>query len=374
MNVLKMSVLAAALCGILGIASVPALARQLPTPTEASVTAALKPHAGDFVIDNFRFRDGGTLPKLKLHYLTLGTPRRGVNGHVANAVLILHGTGGTGSQFMQAHFAGELFGPGQPLDVSRYFIILPDNIGHGGSSKPSDGLKSAFPHYDYADMVAAQHELLTGGLKVDHLRLVMGTSMGCMHSFMWGEDYPEFVDAIMPLACEPVAIAGRNRMWRKMLMDGIRDDPAWDGGNYTKEPMLGLRTAEDMLLLAGSAPQVLQRDYPTRQAADDYLAKSVKRTLPHLDANDLLYQVDSSRNYDPSAKLGAIKAPLLWINSGDDFINPPYLGLTEREVKRIPHGRFVLIPASLATHGHGTHTWAAIWKNYLVELLAESAH
>ena len=374
MNVLKISVLAAALCGILGIASVPALAQQSPTPAEASVTAALKPHAGDFTIDNFHFRDSGTLPKLKLHYLTLGTPRRGADGHVANAVLILHGTGGTGSQFMQAHFAGELFGPGQPLDVSRYFIILPDNIGHGGSSKPSDGLKSAFPHYDYDDMVAAQHELLTRGLQVDHLRLVMGTSMGCMHSFMWGEDYPDFVDAIMPLACEPVAIAGRNRMWRKMLMDGIRDDPAWDGGNYTKEPTLGLRTAVDMLLIAGSAPQVLQHDYPTGKAADDHLAQSEARALPHLDANDLLYQVDSSRSYDPSAKLGAIKAPLLWINSADDFINPPYLGIVEREIKRIPHGRFVLIPASLNTHGHGTHTWAAIWKNYLVELLAESAH
>ena len=374
MNVLKMSVLAAALCGILGIVSMPALAQQASTPAETSVTAALKPHAGDFTIDNFRFRDGSTLAKLKLHYLTLGTPRHGADGHVANAVLILHGTGGTGSQFMQPHFAGELFGPGQPLDASRYFIILPDNIGHGGSSKPSGGMKSAFPHYDYGDMVAAQHALLTNGLKLDHLRLVMGTSMGCMHSFMWGEDYPDFVDAIMPLACEPVAIAGRNRMWRKMLMDGIRDDPAWDGGNYTQEPVLGLRTAVDMLLIAGSAPQLLQRDYPTRQEADDHLAQSMQRTLPHLDANDLLYQVDSSRNYDPSAKLGTIKAPLLWINSADDFINPPYLGLTEREVKRIPRGRFVLIPASTATHGHGTHTWAAIWKKHLVELLARSAH
>ena len=373
MNAFRMSALAAGLCGILGIAGVPALARQASTPAEAAVTAALEPRAGDFTIEHFRFHDGSTLPQLRLHYLTLGTPRRGADGHVANAVLILHGTGGTGSQFMQPHFAGELFGPGQPLDASRYFIILPDNIGHGGSSKPSDGLKMAFPHYDYADMVAAQHELLTDGLEVDHLRLVMGTSMGCMHSFMWAEDYPDFVDAAMPLACEPVAIAGRNRMWRKMLMDGIRDDPAWDGGNYAEEPKLGLRTAEDMLLIAGSAPQVLQHDYPTRQAADDHLAQGVKRALPHLDANDLLYQVDSSRNYDPSPKLGKIKAPLLWINSADDFINPPYLGIAEREIKRIPRGRYLVIPASLATHGHGTHTWAAIWKQHLVELLAESA-
>jgi homoserine O-acetyltransferase len=373
MNVFKASGLAVLLSGVLGIVGVPALAQQASTPAETAVTAALKPQPGDFTMDQFHFHDGSSLPQLKLHYLTLGTPRRGADGHVENAVLVLHGTGGTGSQFMQPHFAGELFGPGQPLDASRYFIILPDNIGHGGSSKPSDGLKMAFPHYDYADMVAAQHELLTRGLKVDHLRLVMGTSMGCMHSFMWGEEYPDFVDAIMPLACEPVAIAGRNRIWRKMLMDGIRDDPAWKDGNYTKEPTLGLRTAEDMLIIAGSAPQLLQRDYPTRQAADDYLAGRLRQAVPHLDANDLLYQVDSSRNYDPSPKLGAIKAPLLWINSADDFINQPYLGIAEREIKRIPRGRYLVIPASLSTHGHGTHTWAALWKSHLVELLTESA-
>ena len=345
-----------------------------PNAAEVAVVKALKPTSGDFTIDDYHFHAGGTLPKLKIHYQTLGTPRRGADGHIANAVLILHGTGGSGNQFMGPNFAGELFGPGQPLDASKYFIVLPDNIGHGESSKPSNGLRTSFPHYDYDDMVATQHALLTGKLGIDHLRLVMGTSMGCMHSFMWGEAYPGFADALMPLACLPVEIAGRNRVWRRMLVDGIRDDPSWNNGNYDKQPTVGLRTAVDMLLLAGSAPQIMQTEYPTAKAADDYLQGRAEKMLATLDANDLMYQVDSSRSYDPSARLGTIGVPVMWVNSTDDFINPPYLGVAEDAVKKLPHGRFVLIPASAATRGHGTHTMAVVWKQYLEALLEQSAH
>jgi homoserine O-acetyltransferase/O-succinyltransferase len=359
----------------LALAGVCATARAAePNAAEVAVVKALKPTSGDFTIDDYHFHAGGTLPKLKIHYQTLGTPRRGPDGHIANAVLILHGTGGSGNQFMGPNFAGELFGPGQPLDASKYFIVLPDNIGHGESSKPSDGLRAGFPHYDYDDMIATQHAVLTEKLGVDHLRLVMGTSMGCMHSFMWGEAYPGFADALMPLACLPIEIAGRNRVWRRMLVDGIRDDPSWNNGNYDKQPRVGLKTAVDMLLLAGSAPQIMQTEYPTAKAADDYLQTRTEKMLATLDANDLMYQVDSSRSYDPSARLGTIGVPVMWVNSTDDFINPPFLGVAEDAVKKLPHGRFVLIPASAATRGHGTHTMAVVWKQYLETLLEQSAH
>ena len=329
---------------------------------------------GDFVIHNFQFHSGESLPELRLHYTTLGKPVRDAAGRTTNAVLILHGTGGTGHQFFAPQFAGVLFGPGQLLDASRYYIILPDGIGHGKSSKPSDGLRAHFPQYDYDDMVTAHYRLVSEGLGVNHLRLVMGTSMGCMHSFMWGEMYPDFMDALMPLACLPVQIAGRNRIWRKMVMDAIRDDPGWMGGEYKEEPKQGLRTALDLLLIAGSAPIPMQKAMPTREDADKYLDDYFHARLGALDANDLLYQVNASRDYDPSQQLGKIKAPVMWINSADDFINPPGLGIAEQEVKRIKNGKFVLIPASEKTHGHGTHTWAEIWKQYMADLLAESAH
>jgi homoserine O-acetyltransferase len=324
---------------------------------------------GDFVLHDFAFRDGETLKDLRLHYTTLGTPVRDAQGRVINAVLILHGTGGDGHQFLRPQFSGVLFGQGGLLDAAKYFIILPDGIGHGKSSKPSDGLRAKFPHYDYDDMVAAQYALLTKGLDVNHLRLVMGTSMGCMHSFVWGETYPDFMDALMPLACLPVQIAGRNRMWRKMTMDAIRNDPAWSGGDYQSEPLAGLRAAADLLVVAGSAPLLMQKNWPTRDAADAYVADTIGKDLATLDANDLLFQVDASRNYDPSGALGTIKAQVMWVNSADDFINPPELGIAENMVKDVPHARFVLIPISDQTHGHGTHTWAAVWKNYLEELL-----
>jgi len=330
-------------------------------------------HEGDFVTKNFKFRSGESIAELKLHYQTLGMPARDASGHVSNAVLILHGTGGTGRQFLAPQFAGELFGAGQPLDTSKYFVILPDGIGHGKSSKPSDGLHAHFPSYDYDDMVAAHHLLLTQGLGVEHLRLIFGTSMGCMHSFVWGETYPDFMDALMPMACLPVQIAGRNRLWRKMVMDGIRDDPEWNAGDYKEQPRQAIRIALDFLIIAGSAPLPMQNTLPTRDAADKYLDDYFQSRSGDLDANDFLYQVNASRNYDPSARLEKIVAPVLWINSGDDFINPPDLGIAEREVRRLRNGRFILIPASEQTHGHGSHTWAVLWKRHLTELLEKSA-
>ncbi len=340
----------------------------------ADAPAAMpKPVEGDYVIPNFRFASGETLPELRLHFTTLGKAHRDAHGRVDNAVLILHGTGGSGHSFLVDRFAGVLFGKGQLLDSNRYYIILPDGIGHGSSSKPSDGLHTRFPQYDYEDMVVAQHTLATQGLQVDHLRLVIGTSMGCMHSWLWAERHPDFMDAVMPLACLPVQIAGRNRLWRDLVMDAIRSDPQWQQGEYRSEPTGGLRAAAGLLLIAGSAPIQMQTALPTREAADEFLQKYLERELPDLDANDLLYQVNASRNYDPSANLEKITAPLLWINSADDFINPPELGIAEREIKRVKNGRFVLLPATNLTHGHGTHTWAAVWQQYLGELLASSA-
>jgi homoserine O-acetyltransferase/O-succinyltransferase len=329
---------------------------------------------GDFVGKNFQFHSGESLPELRLHYTTLGKPARDAQGRVTNAVLILHGTGGTGHQFLSPIFASELFGPGELLDAARYYIILPDGIGHGKSSKPSDGLHARFPQYDYDDMVAAHHRLLTDGLGVNHLRLAMGTSMGCMHSFVWGETYPDFMDALMPLACLPVQIAGRNRIWRKMVMDAIRSDPEWKGGEYSSEPQQALRTALDLLMIVGSAPLYWQKAYPTRDAADKELDDYFKARFAGLDANDLLYQVNASRNYDPSLQLEKIAAPMMYINSADDFINPPELGIAEREIKKVKNGRFVLLPITDETRGHGTHTRAAVWKQYLAELLEKSAH
>ena len=347
------------------LAAMPCTAQQSPSPASTE---------GDFVIHNFQFHSGESLAELRLHYTTLGKPVKDAAGRTTNAVLILHGTGGTGQQFFAPQFAGVLFGPGQLLDVSRYFIILPDGIGHGKSSKPSEGLHAHFPQYDYDDMVAAHYRLVSEGLGVNHLRLVMGTSMGCMHSFVWGETYPDFMDALMPLACLPVQIAGRNRVWRKMVMDAIREDPEWKGGDYKEEPKQALRTALDFLLIAGAAPIPMQKALPTRDAADKYLDDYFRARFAALDANDFLYQVNASRNYDPSQQLGKIKAPMMYINSGDDFINPPELGIAEREIKRVQNSKFILIPASENTHGHGTHTWAELWKQYLGELLEKSAH
>jgi homoserine O-acetyltransferase/O-succinyltransferase len=329
-------------------------------------------HEGDFIVHNFHFRDGETLPEVRLHYTTLGKPVRNARGEVTNAVLILHGTGGSGHQFLQPIFAGVLFGNGQLLDSATHYIILPDDIGHGKSSKPSDGLRMKFPHYDYADMVQGEYDLVTEGLHVNHLRLVMGTSMGCMHTWMWGEAHPQFVSALMPLACYPVEIVGRNRIDRRMIIDLIRDDPAWDGGNYKTEPVEGLRGALSVELLMVSAPLYWRRIYDTPQKADDFLHNYLGRAVQQVDANDLIYAFDASRTYNPKPELDKITAPLLAINSADDFVNPPELRIDNQLIHRVPHGRFVLLPISNETRGHGTHTHAAVWKNYLAELLAES--
>jgi homoserine O-acetyltransferase len=333
----------------------------LPTPKE-----------GDYVSHDFHFTSGETLPELRIHYATFGTPVRDANGKVTNAVLLLHGTTGSGRQFLAPQFAGVLFGPGQLLDVTRYYIILVDNIGHGKSSKPSDGMHAHFPQYDYDDMVRSQHELLEKGLGVNHLRLILGTSMGCMHSWVWGETYPDFMDALMPLACQPVEIAGRNRTWRKLVIDSIRNDPDWKNGDYTAPPWSALEIAAGIFYIAGSAPLRMQKNLATRDAADTAVRDFVKRFAADHDANDLLYAVNASRNYDPSPQLEKINVPVMFVNSADDFINPPELGIAEREIKRVKKGRFVLIPISEQTHGHGTHTWAAVWQQYLKELLEAS--
>ena len=328
---------------------------------------------GDYTAQNFHFGSGETLPALKLHYLTLGTPHHDAAGHVDNAVLLLHGTGGDAHSLFAPQFSTVLFGPGQPLDITKYFLIFPDDIGHGQSSKPSDGLHMRFPKYDYDDMVRSQHQTLLDGLHIDHLRLILGTSMGCMQTFVWGETYPGFADALMPLACLPVQIAGRNRMMRYMAIEDIERDPAWKGGDYTAEPEAGLRTADELVFIMGSAPLVQQKAAPTRAAAEQYIDSYLTRATKSGDANDFIYQFDASRNYDPSAKLGTIKVPVMWINSADDFINPPELGIADRTVHDMPQARFVLLPISEATRGHGTHTQAAVWQQYLVELLNQSA-
>jgi homoserine O-acetyltransferase/O-succinyltransferase len=354
-------ILAAALC-----------VAQSATCADTASAGAARPYEGDYILHDFHFASGESLPELRMHYTAFGKPHRDSHGRVDNAILILHGTGGSGHNLLSEHFAGVLFGRGQLLDAGKFFIILPDGIGHGKSSKPSDGLRAHFPQYAYADMVAAQHALLVQGLQVDHLRLVMGTSMGCMHTFMWGEAYPDFMDALMPLACLPVQIAGRNRLWRKLVIDAIRNDPDWRQGDYVNEPQGALRTAAGLLMIAGSAPIQMQIALPTRDAADQFLDKFMERELADLDANDLLYAVNASRDYDPSPGLETIRAPLLQVNSGDDFINPPEIGIAEHEIKRVKGGRFVLLPASDQTHGHGTHTWAALWQQYLAQLLQAS--
>ena len=326
----------------------------------------------DVVLREFHFRSGETLPELRIHVLTLGQPVRDASGHVTNGVMVLHGTGGTGRQFMAPQFAGELYGAGQLLDTTRTYVILPDGIGHGASSKPSDGLHMRFPRYGYTDMVEAQYRMLEQ-LGVTHLRLVMGTSMGGMHTWVWAESHPGFADAWMPLACLPVAIAGRNAMWRHMVVDAIRHDPDWKDGEYTTPPRAGLRTYLDFLLTAGSAPLLFQKTYPVRDSADAYVDRFIAGRIERSDANDVIYQLEASRDYDPSAGLERITGPLVHVNSADDFINPPELGIAEREIRRVKRGRFVLIPASEQTHGHGTHTWAALWKNELAALLKEAS-
>src|SRR5881392_2004292 len=334
-----------------------------PAPTEA-----------DYTIRDFKFASGETLPELRLHYRTLGKPEKDAQGKTTNAVLIMHGTTGSGAQFIRSEFAGELFGKDQPLDATKFYIVLPDGIGHGKSSKPSDGMHAKFPRYGYMDMVEAQYRLLTEGLGVSHARLVMGTSMGGMHTWLWGELHPVFIDALMPLASLPTQISGRNRAWRRMVIDAIRNDPAWNGGEYPAgagQPP-SLRTAAEMLWFMSSNPVLRQKDAPSLAKTDELLDKFVDQTVKTDDANDVLYAVEASRDYDPGSNLEKIRVSLLAINSADDLINPPELGILEREIKRVPHGRAIVIPMSDKTRGHGSHTIASLWKDELMKLLSES--
>lgn len=329
------------------------------------------PQPGNFVVKDFQFKSGERLAEVKLHYYTLGTPQKDAGGKVGNAVLILHGTGGSGRNFLTPTFGGVLFGPGQLLDAAKYFIILPDNVGHGESSKPSDGLHMRFPHYEYDDMIELQYRLLTQGLGVNHLRLVMGTSMGGMHTWLWSEQHPDFMDAAMPLASQPVEIAGRNRMMRRMMMDAIRTDPEWNNGEYKQQPR-GLSSALGILLIMGSAPLQMQKQQPTREKSDEYLQRFISARTKTTDANDLLYYFDASRNYNPEPQLGKIIAPLTAINSADDQINPPELKIIDRDIQQVKGGKFILLPITDETRGHGTHSLPAIWGEYLKELLQRS--
>lgn len=349
-----------------------ALAQPGSTASSPAQTAAVWPAKDQgVVLKNFKFGSGESLPELKLHYLTLGTPHRNATGHVDNAVLLLHGTGGNAHSLLNPVFSNVLFVPGGLLDIQKYFLILPDDIGHGESSKPSDGLHTHFPAYDYDDMVRGQRMMLDE-MKIDHLRLILGTSMGCMQSFVWGETYPGFMDALAPFACLPVQIAGRNRMMRYMAIQAIKQDPAWMDGEYKTEPLEGLRTANEIIMIMGSSPLQMQKQAPTREQAEQYVDRSLERTLASTDANNMVFNLNASRNYNPEPKLETITAPVLWINSADDFINPPELGIAEKMVKRITHGRFILLPISEETRGHGTHTVAKVWKDYLAEFLRET--
>jgi homoserine O-acetyltransferase len=336
-----------------------------------AVQAAPAVSEADFVAANFRFADGKQLPELKQHYRTLGTPVKNAQGDVTNAVMVLHGTGGTGAQFLQPQFA-RLFEKGGTLDATKYFIILPDGIGHGGSSKPSDGLRMGFPAYDYADMVKAQG-LLLDHLGVKQLRLLIGTSMGCMMGFQFGIDQPRRARAMMPMACNVIELAGRNRLWRAMAIHAIKDDPAWAGGNYTQQPVNGLKVGVALQVMAGSAPLRQQADWPTRRAADAAAGQAMERGLAgSADANDRIYQLEASRNYKPLARLSRIRVPVTWVNSADDVINPPGIGQPAQWVRAMPQGRFVLIPETAETRGHSTHTWSVFWENELKALLARS--
>ena len=322
----------------------------------------------DFLARDFRFDSGETAPEIKLHYRTIGQPLRDGGGVVRNGVLILHGTGGSGRGFLSEGYAGRLFGKGQLFDAERYFIILPDNVGHGQSSKPSDGAHMRFPRYRYADMVRLQHRLLTEALGLSELRLILGTSMGAMHTWMWGYLYPSFARGLVPLASNPVAIAGRNRVWRKLLVDAIVTDPTWKGGEYT-EPPRGMASALGFLLLATSVPLQWQKQFPTNAAADAWLDDQIRTRLKTTDANDTIYHFRASEDFDPSSHLTEIVAPLLAINSADDFVNPPELPMMQALIGQVKRGRFVLVPVSDETRGHGTHSLPQVFGPHLAAFL-----
>jgi homoserine O-acetyltransferase len=341
------------------------------TQTDASPATYQGQKDGDFVIPDFRFQSGETLRELRLHYTTLGSPQRDATGHITNAVLLLHGTSSTGKSFLVPSLGGELFGPGQPLDAARFFIILPDGLGRGGSTKPSDGLHAHFPKYGYGDVVAAQYALVTKGLGVEHLRLVLGTSMGGMHAWMWAERYPDMMDAVMPIACQPIAISGRNLLFRRILTEAIRNDPDWNGGEYKSQPGHWVYTAPLWPMMLES-PVQLQTQGPTRVAAVGLYDKLVEEARKAYDANDFLYWLESSWDYEPERDLGKIKAKVMAVNFADDAINPSDLAVVGTLIKTVAGARLVVVPESDRTLGHRTLSQAAVWKPYLVELLSET--
>jgi homoserine O-acetyltransferase/O-succinyltransferase len=349
------------------IACIGAVAVSLVISPAFAQTSWPNQREGDFVLKDYRFGSGEILPELRLHYTTLGTARRDAGGGIVNGVLLLHGTGGTGKNWLMPSLANELFAGGQPLDASRFFIILPDGVGRGGSSKPSDGLRGKFPHYRYHDIVASEYRLLTEGIGVRHLRLVLGSSMGGMHTWMWGEMYPDLMDGLVPLASQPIAISGRNWMTRRMLIDAIRNDPDWNGGNYDRNPSHFVYTAPLSALMTESVIQ-LQASAPTREAGDAFYERLVEQARK-TDANNLLYATEAVMDYDPSKDLEKIKAKLMAINFADDAVNPPELEVMEPAIKRIRDARLVIVPASTETHGHFTHLRAAFWKSHLAAFM-----
>ena len=320
------------------------------------------PRDGDWVAKDFRFHTGDVLPELRLHYTTIGDPS-------GQPVLILHGTNGSGPGLLTPGFAGDLFGPGQPLDASKYYIILPDSIGHGKSAKPSDGLRAKFPSYNYDDMVSAQYRLVTEGLNIRHLRLVLGFSMGGMNAWIWGGTYPDTMDALVPMASQPAAMSSRNWMMRRLVIDAIRNDPEWKNGDYTAQPKAFRSATVYYLTATNGGSRALQKAAPTREAADKLLDARLAAASP-TDANDLLYQYEASRDYDPGAKLESIKSRVLAINSADDERNPPESGLTDAAIAKIPGARLYLIPPSAETRGHGTTGMAKFWQAELARFLA----
>src|SRR6266700_1041647 len=343
-------------------------------PATAADVASFPPHAsgpnyqeGDFAIRNYVYRSGETLPELKLHYRTLGTAKRDAAGKIVNGVLLLQGNTGTGANWLRPTLADELFAPGRPLDAAEYFMIMPDAIGRGGSSKPSDGLKGKFPHYRYHDMVESGYRLITGGLDVSHLRLIIGSSMGGMHAWMWAETYPDLVDGVVPISCQPIEISGRNWISRRAAAEAIRHDPEWNKGDYEKNPSYYIWTAAANSLRTESATRI-QELAPTRAAADKLYEERLAQAAKG-DANDSLWAIEAIMDYDPEPDLDKITAKVLLINAAEDEANPPELGTVERAMKRVRHGRYVLIPASDKTHGHFTHFYAEVWKPYLIEFM-----
>lgn len=319
------------------------------------------PREGDFVLKDFRFHTGQVLPEVRMHYVTLGAPS-------GEPVLVLHGTAGSSASMLTPAFAGELFGPGQPLDASKYFIVIPDSLGHGKSTKPSDGLRASFPKYDYDDMVEAQYRLVKEGLGIKHLRLVIGNSMGGMQTWIWGTKYPGEMDALVPMACQPSEMSSRNWILRRLITDSITSDPEWNGGNYTRQPKAAQFASVFFGFATSGGDLALYKAAPTREKADALLDARMKAPFP-ADANDVLYQWGSSGSYNPSPNLEKIQAQVLAINAADDERNPPETGIMEREMKRVKNGRYSLIPASDQTAGHGTTGSAKWYRDQLAELL-----